>query len=124
KQGVIFTGQILKGTVDGIGMQFGLVQAPKGADTHLHGMVGIVQMGGVAAQQGVFSFIWLVAALNIALLVFNILPIGILDGGHVAYIVYEKITGRRVPQNVQAVIAAVSVALVLMLFAYGLYNDF
>jgi regulator of sigma E protease len=124
KQGVVFTGQLLKTTVDGIGMQFGLVEAPKGVDTHVHGMVGIVQMGGVAAQQGVFSFIWLMAALNIALLVFNILPIGILDGGHVAYIVYEKISGRRVPQNVQGVIAVVSLALVLTLFAYGLYNDF
>jgi len=112
-------------TAKGFGQMVGLVEKPKAAEgeASVHGIVGIVQIGGQAFENGMFSFIWLLAALNINLMFLNLLPLPLLDGGHLAYIGWEKLTGRKVSIEWQARVAGISLALLVALMLFGLYND-
>lgn len=112
--------------VKGLGMMVGLVEKPAGLPdgaTDVRGIVAIVQMGDVAFQNGLYSFLMLVCMISFNLAVFNILPIPMLDGGHITFIVIEKIIGRPVPVQVQNALSFLALAGLLGLFVLGLAND-
>ncbi len=67
----------------------------------LSGPVGILHFGSIVAQRGTDWLIWFLAMLSANLAVVNFLPIPILDGGHMVFLIYEKITGRRPSRAVQ-----------------------
>lgn len=110
----------------GIGAMMHIVpmppDVPAGAD-EVHGVVAIVQMGDAALGNGIYSFVLLTALISINFAVMNILPIPVLDGGHIAYIGWEKLTGRPVPRKIQVVLSAVFMLLLMGLMVYGLVND-
>jgi len=62
---------------------------------YLAGPVGILHMTGVAAQQGLATYLGLLAVLSANLAVVNLLPIAVLDGGHLLFFAYEGITRKR-----------------------------
>jgi regulator of sigma E protease len=85
--------------------------------------VGIVRESSSAAQQGVFSFLDVLAFISLSLALLNLLPLLPLDGGHIAFSVVEAIRGRAVGREVYERVSAIGLAVVLLLFFIGLSND-
>ena len=85
--------------------------------------IGVVGVSSDVAAQGAFSFAQLLALISINLAVFNLLPILPLDGGHLFFIVAEKVLGRPVSAETVAKVAAFGLALILMLFVFATYAD-
>lgn len=85
----------IKATISGITDSLVLVLSGKTPEG-LAGPIGIYQITGIVAQQGVLAILSFVAILSVNLAVLNILPIPALDGGRLLFIVVETIFGRRV----------------------------
>ncbi len=120
------TGKVLDMTFKGFGMMLGLVEKPANisdADMEVRGIVGIVQMGAGALGTGAFDFIWFLMVISVNLAVMNILPIPVLDGGHIVFFLIEGVTGKPVNPRTKALLSNIFVMLLLALFALGLFND-
>jgi regulator of sigma E protease len=123
---VTVTSDTLVMTVKGIGMMVGLVPKPANIsdkDMEVRGIVGIVQMGAGALDTGVFDFVWFLVVISLNLAVMNILPIPMLDGGHIVFFLWEGITGKPVNATAKARLSNIFVFLLLSLFLLGLFND-
>ncbi len=90
---------------------------------NLSGPVSIADYAGQSAQAGWISFVGFLALISISLGVLNLLPIPMLDGGHLLYYLLEWIGGRPVPDRVQELAQRVGMALLLTLMTFALYND-
>jgi regulator of sigma E protease len=90
----------------------------------VRGIVGIVQMGADAVNQGVFNFVWFLVVISINLAVMNILPLPILDGGHIVFFLIEKVRGGKpVDAKLKGKLYGIFGALLISLMLYGLFND-
>lgn len=99
-----------------------LVQQIIPADT-IGGPIMIFQMAGQQASHGAMSFFTFMAVISINLGVLNLLPIPVLDGGHILFMSIEAI--RRKPLSDKVIIISQKVGLVLLLslMAFAFYND-
>ncbi|MGR4069920.1 sigma E protease regulator RseP [Halomonas sp. LR3S48] len=91
--------------------------------TNLSGPITIAQMAGDTARTGLESFVSFLAYLSISLAVLNLLPIPVLDGGHLLYYFVEAVRGRPVSERAQAFGLRIGLALVGMLMLMALYFD-
>jgi regulator of sigma E protease len=87
------------------------------------GPILIVQMAGEQASRGVLNFFVFMAIININLGVLNLLPIPILDGGHLMFLGIEAIRRKPLNEKVIAISQRIGLALLLTLMAVVLYND-
>jgi len=87
------------------------------------GPILIVQMAGEQASQGVLNFFLFMAIININLGILNLLPIPILDGGHILFLGIEAIRRKPLNEKVIAIAQRVGLALILLIMAFALYND-
>lgn len=90
---------------------------------NLSGPITIAKVAGSSAESGLKSFIGFVALLSVFLAVFNLLPIPVLDGGHLFYYFLEVIKGKPVSDRVQMLGYQVGLFLVISLSVLALYND-
>lgn len=90
---------------------------------NLGGAISIAESTGQAASAGGMDFIWWIAVLSAAIGFLNLLPVPILDGGHLMFYAYEAVAGRRPSARVLDVLSALGMALVLALMIFGLTND-
>ncbi|AMX02224.1 RIP metalloprotease RseP [Microbulbifer thermotolerans] len=90
---------------------------------NLSGPITIAKVAGSSAEAGWQSFLSLLALLSISLGVLNLLPIPVLDGGHLLYYGIEAIKGSPVSERVQMIGLQVGMALVLGIMGLALYND-
>ncbi|WP_406827911.1 RIP metalloprotease RseP [Microbulbifer sp. ARAS458-1] len=90
---------------------------------NLSGPITIAKVAGTSADAGWQSFLSLLALLSISLGVLNLLPIPVLDGGHLLYYGIEAIKGSPVSEKVQMIGLQVGMAMVLGIMALALYND-
>jgi regulator of sigma E protease len=91
---------------------------------NLSGPIGIADASGTMASQGVVTFILFVAALSTAIGFLNLLPIPVLDGGHLLFYAYEAVVGRPPSDRVLQVAMSFGLAVVLGVMIFGLANDF
>ncbi len=87
------------------------------------GPIKIAQLATQSAEMGLISYLGFIALLSISLAVLNILPIPALDGGHLAFLIYESIFRREVPARVKLLAQQVGFALLLLFMAFVIYND-
>ncbi len=87
------------------------------------GPVGIAQIAGQVAQEGWFVLLNFMAVLSLNLAILNILPIPILDGGHMVFLLAEKLRGRPLSIRQRAIAQQVGLALLLLLIVTVTYND-
>ena len=80
-------------------------------------------MAGSSAQNGLKSFVGFLALLSVFLGVFNLLPIPVLDGGHLLYLSVEVIKGKPVSEKVQILAYQFGLVLVIGLSILAMYND-
>lgn len=88
------------------------------------GPVAIAHYAGQAAQAGVERYLTFLALLSISLGILNLLPIPILDGGHLMFYLYEAITGSPPGQRVMMWGTQIGLVLLLGLMSLAFYNDF
>lgn len=91
--------------------------------SNLSGPITIARVAGDTARSGMESFISFMAYLSISLGVLNLLPIPVLDGGHLVYYLIEAVRGRPVSEAAQAVGLRIGMALVGSLMMMALYFD-
>ena len=87
------------------------------------GPIKIAQLATQSAEMGLISFLGFMALLSISLAVLNILPIPALDGGHLAFLIYESIFRREVPTKIKLFAQQIGFALLLLFMAFVIYND-
>lgn len=90
---------------------------------NLSGPISIAKVAGSSAQNGLKSFVGFLALLSVFLGVFNLLPIPVLDGGHLVYLVIEVIKGKPVSEKLQILGFQLGLALVIGLSLLAMYND-
>ncbi len=90
---------------------------------NLSGPITIAKVAGSSAQYGFFAWLSFLGLLSISLAVLNLLPIPILDGGHIVYASIEGLIGRPVTEQVQAWANQLGLALVVCVMFFALYND-
>ena len=90
---------------------------------NLSGPITIAQVAGDSGKSGVDNFIRFVAMFSIMLGVMNLLPVPVLDGGHLMYHVIEVIKGSPVSDRIQIMGYKVGLALVMSLMVVATYND-
>ncbi|GGP18751.1 RIP metalloprotease RseP [Silvimonas iriomotensis] len=88
------------------------------------GPVTLADLAGRSAEMGLLPFIENLARISLSLAVLNLLPVPLLDGGHLMYHTAELVTGRPVPERVQAFGMRLGLAFIAGLMALALYNDF
>lgn len=90
---------------------------------NLSGPISIADYAGQTAQQGWMSFLGFLAVISIGLGVINLLPIPLLDGGHLMYYIFEVFRGRPVSEKVLDIGARIGMAMLGALIFMALYND-
>ena len=114
------TGDLVVFTLSSIKkMLVGLI-SPK----NLSGPITIAKVATASAKSGLEAYISFLALLSVSLGVLNLLPIPVLDGGHLLFYFAELLAGRPVPEKIQALGYQVGLFLVLGIMILALYNDF
>lgn len=87
------------------------------------GPIMIAKMAGETAQMGISAFLAFMALLSINLGILNLLPVPVLDGGHLFFFFCELVIGRPVSQKVREYAQQVGLFLLLSLMVLAFYND-
>ena len=87
------------------------------------GPIGIAVLIGEAAKMGFIYLLIIMAHINIALAVFNLLPFPILDGGHVLFLGIEKLRGKPVSPRTQEVIGNIALYILIAFALFVSWND-
>lgn len=90
---------------------------------NISGPVTIADYAGQSARMGVDYYLKFMALISISLAVLNLLPVPVLDGGHLMYYVAELIKGRPLSERSFEVGQRIGIALLIMLMACSFYND-
>ena len=91
---------------------------------NLSGPISIAKYAGQSASIGLTALLTFLAIVSISLGVLNLLPIPLLDGGHLVYYIVEFITGKPVSDSIQITGQKLGMILLLSLMCVALYNDF
>ena len=105
---VVIIGKLIKGDIS--------------TDT-LGGPIMIAQMAGDSAKAGVGSLIFFIALISINLAIINLLPIPVLDGGHLLFFLIEAVKGSPVSIKVREVAQQVGLFILILLMILVFYND-
>ena len=90
----------------------------------LHGIVAITKVGGdIIQNSGLFYGLLLTAIISMDLAIVNFLPIPALDGGHILFLIIEKIRGRRLKDETVEKIGTVFFTLLIILMVLIIFND-
>ena len=91
---------------------------------NLSGPISIAQGAGSSAQYGLVYFLGFLALISINLGIINLLPLPVLDGGHLFYYLVEIVTGKPVPEKIQEIGFKFGTLALLGLMSIALFNDF
>ncbi|MBQ1782642.1 MAG: sigma E protease regulator RseP [Gammaproteobacteria bacterium] len=105
---VSFLGKLITGTV--------------GLDT-LSGPIAIAQGAGASADSGWVYFVGFLALISINLGIINLVPLPVLDGGHLLFFLIEAIRGKAVPERIQELGFRLGWGILLALMCIALFND-
>jgi regulator of sigma E protease len=90
---------------------------------NVSGPITIADAAGQSAHAGLSVFLRFIAFISISLGVMNLLPIPVLDGGHLLYYSLEVLTGRPLPARIGEIAQRAGVGLLFMLMALAVFND-
>ena len=90
---------------------------------NLSGPIAIAQGAGMSASLGLVYFLGFLALISVNLGIINLLPLPVLDGGHLVYYFIELLSGRPVPESVQEVGFKIGGVLLLLLMSIAIVND-
>lgn len=91
---------------------------------NLSGPVTIAKIAAASAQSGITPYLQFLALISISLGVLNLLPIPVLDGGHLLMLGAEAVLGKPLPERILILAQQSGLLLILSIMALALYNDF
>jgi regulator of sigma E protease len=109
-------------TTDTFGM-VGKMLTGEASTKNLSGVIGIAQAANMSAQAGLDRFLEFLGLVSLSLAIINLLPIPILDGGHLLYYLIELIKGSPVSERTMIAGQYVGIALLFTLMGLAFYND-
>ncbi|MBE9546366.1 MAG: RIP metalloprotease RseP [Proteobacteria bacterium] len=89
----------------------------------LGGPILIAQMAGARVQEGIMPFVFFMALLSINLGIINLLPVPLLDGGHLFFYIIELVSGKEVNVRWREMAQQIGFVLLIMLMMFVFYND-
>ena len=92
--------------------------------SQLSGPVGIAHISGEVVKLGILPFFMLMAHISISLGLVNLLPIPVLDGGHIMFFCIESILGRPVKRETQEFLFRIGLTIIMFLMFFTFYVDF
>ncbi len=99
-----------------------LFQGDRSTD-ELGGPLRIAQLAGQTAEQGLDSFVRFLAILSVNLAIINLLPIPVLDGGHLTFLTLEAIMRRPLSLRQREVFQQIGLAIMLFIMVFVTFND-
>jgi regulator of sigma E protease len=90
---------------------------------NLSGPITIARIAGKTVESGYSDFLKFLAIISISLGLLNLLPIPILDGGHLMYFLFEAITGKEPSEKVMIWGQQIGIAMIVLLMVLAFYND-
>jgi regulator of sigma E protease len=120
QMGVISTGNFIVMNYKGL---FQLIKRPSQIRNNIGGPVLMASMSSEMGKKGAGTLILFFGSISLILMIMNLLPIPILDGGHIMFCIIEGIIGRPVPIRVQAVLQRVGFMLLIALMIMAFYSD-
>jgi len=118
-QGIEKTGDVIRMTLD---MLWRLLVGQASLD-HLSGPLTMADYAGRSASVGLGAYLAYLALVSVSLGVFNLLPLPVLDGGHLLYYLYEALTGRSPSAQWLDALQRAGLAVLLALMVFSLFND-
>jgi len=118
-EGLTKTGEMLWLTVEMLGR---MVTGSVSSD-NLGGPIAIAQFAGQSAEAGLVPFLWFLGMISLSLGFLNLLPIPVLDGGHLLFQAIEGIRGRPLADETMMRWQQAGIALLLAVMAFAFYND-
>ncbi|MDH6267944.1 regulator of sigma E protease [Rhizobium sp. SG_E_25_P2] len=119
REGVRETWNIVTGTYDYL---LNLVTGRMSAD-QLGGPIRVAQTSGQVATLGVVALLHLAAVLSVSIGLLNLMPVPVLDGGHLLFYAIEALRGKPLGDVAQGVAFRIGMALVLSLMVFATWND-
>jgi regulator of sigma E protease len=119
KFGASSTWRVFEGSIKSISLIISGQISPK----NLQGPVGIAHVSGDIAKTGLIGLIFLIATISTSIGFLNLLPIPVLDGGHLLMFAYEAITKRKPSEKVVQYGTVMALSLLLTLMVYVTFND-
>ena len=89
----------------------------------LTGPIGIYFMTQAAAQMGLVYLFYFMGSLSVSLFLLNLLPIPVLDGGHVLFILIERLKGSPLKESIKEKMTQGGLAMLLVLMAFVIFQD-
>ncbi|MEM6481831.1 MAG: RIP metalloprotease RseP [Pseudomonadota bacterium] len=116
---VVQTWSVISGSISGLyHMVTGAISS-----CNMSGPIGIAEVSGNMASQGIESFIWFIAVLSTAVGLLNLFPVPVLDGGHLLFYAYEAVAGKPPSERALKVMMSVGLTLILSVMVFALFND-
>lgn len=124
-------GDVLKygtlSTFNFIGMQYSallrLSKKPKELKNNVGGPVMLVSMSQEMGQRGLSSLIIFLGSISLILMIMNLLPIPVLDGGHIMFYFIEGLIRRPVPYKLQGILQRIGLVLLVWLMIFAFFAD-
>lgn len=91
---------------------------------NLSGPVGIAKGAGMSADYGIAYFLGFIALISVNLGIMNLIPLPVLDGGHLMYYGIEAVTGKPVSEKVQEVGFKIGISVLMAFMLVAILNDF
>ncbi len=101
-----------------------LISRPETIKSSVGGPVMIYSLSSQSAKKGWNAWLMFVAAISLVLMIMNLLPIPVLDGGHIMFAIVQGIIGKPIPVRIQIIAQNVGFVLLMLLMVYAFYNDF
>jgi regulator of sigma E protease len=87
------------------------------------GPIGVIQLIAKSAKMGIENLLYLLGVISTALGLFNLLPIPLVDGGHITMALIEWVTGKRINKKIIRTANFIGLALIVMIFIFATYSD-
>ena len=87
------------------------------------GPLGIFFITSKVARQGITALLNFIGIISVSLALFNLLPLPVLDGGHILFLAIEKIRGKALSIKAERIITQIGLTIIISLFLFVTYND-
>ena len=105
------------------GQLIGQMLTGEASSQHLSGPLTIAEQAGQSAQRGLPTYIAFLGLISVSLGLLNLLPLPMLDGGHLMYYLWESLTGKPVSVAWQRGLQKVGLALLIFIMSLAFFND-